>query len=85
MRVSAFDYMAPAELFTSKAAKRPIRYVRFNSAAKAIQYAIEQLPKELLVATTLEVNEERFDGFGIRRLYENPKYPYRRKQAQAES
>lgn len=42
-------------------------------------------PKELLVATTLEVNEERFDGFGIRRLYENPKYPYRRKQAQAAS
>jgi hypothetical protein len=78
--VSAFDYKAPAELFTSKAAKRPIRYVRFASAAKAIQYAIEELPRELLVATTLEVNEERFDGFGIRRLYDNSRYPFRRKE-----
>lgn len=78
--VSAFDFTAPAELFTSKAAKRPVRYTRFKSAAKAIQYAIEQLPRELLIGTTLEVNEERFDGFRIRQLYDSPAYPFRRKQ-----
>lgn len=78
--VRAFDYTAPAELFTSKAAKRPICYARFKSAAKAIQFAIEQLPREHLIGTTLEVNEERFDGFGIRRLYEAPHYPFDRKR-----
>jgi len=77
--VSAFDYRAPAELFTSKAAKRPIRYTRFKNAAKAVQYAIEELPRELLIGTTLEVNEDRYDCYGIRQLYENPNYPFRRK------
>jgi Arc/MetJ-type ribon-helix-helix transcriptional regulator len=78
--VSAFNYGAPAELFTSKAAKRPIRYTRFKSAAEAIRYAVEKLPAELLMGSTLEVNEERFDGFGIRELYESPNYPFPRKR-----
>ena len=75
--MSAFNYKAPAELYasSSKTGKRPMRYTRFKSAAEAIKYAVEVLPPELLLGSTLEVNEERFDGFGIRALYDNAHIP----------
>ncbi len=81
--MSAFNYKAPAELYSSssKTGKRPMRYTRFKSAAEAIKYAVEVLPPELLLGSTLEVNEERFDGFGIRALYNSDKYPLRRRKA----
>ncbi len=58
-----------------------MRYTRFKSAAEAIKYAVEVLPPELLLGSTLEVNEERFDGFGIRALYDSTRYPLRRRKA----
>src|SRR5262249_142568 len=81
--VSGFNYRAPAELYasSSKTGKRPMRYTRFKSAAEAIKYAVEELPPELLIGSTLEVNEERFDGFGIRALYDSARYPLRRRKA----
>ena len=80
--MTAFDYRAPAELYASasKTGKRPMRYTRFKSAAEAIKYAVEELPPELLIGSTLEVNEERFDGFGIRALYDSSNYPLRRRK-----
>jgi hypothetical protein len=80
--VSVFDYRAPAELYASasKTGKRPMRYTRFKNAAEAIKYAVEELPPELLIGSTLEVNEERFDGFGIRALYDSAGYPLRRRK-----
>jgi hypothetical protein len=80
--VGVFDYRAPAELYASasKTGKRPMRYTRFKSAAEAIKYAVEELPPELLIGSTLEVNEERFDGFGIRALYDSASYPLRRRK-----
>ena len=80
--VSAFNYRAPAELYasSSKTGKRPMRYTRFKSAAEAIKYAVEELPPELLIGTTREVNEARFDGFGIRALYACASYPLRRRK-----
>jgi hypothetical protein len=76
--VSAFNYKAPAELYasSSKSGRRPMRYTRFKSAAEAIKYAVE-----VLLGSTLEVDEERFDGFGIRRLYDSDRYPLRRRKA----
>ena len=79
--MSGFDYSAPAELFPTRSRKgnRPMGYRRFAKAAEAIRFAIEELSPELLIGAHLEVEEQRFDGDGIRRLYENEGYPLARR------
>jgi hypothetical protein len=78
--VDRFDYGAPAELFPTRSRKgnRPMGYRRFAKAADAIRFAIEELSPDLLVGAHLEVEEQRFDCNGIRRLYENAGYPLAR-------
>jgi hypothetical protein len=79
--MAAFDYNAEAELFPNRGMRgRPIGYRRFNRAADAIRFAIEELPPQALVGAWLEVSEERFDAAGIRRLYDRPDYPLDRRR-----
>ena len=86
-----FNYSTEAELspivsevglLTARRRMRhPIGYGRFAQAADAIRFAIEELPPELLLAAELKVAEERFNGDGIRRLYESVEYPLARRAA----
>jgi hypothetical protein len=78
---AGFDYNAEAELFPSrygKSRRQPIAYKRFGHAADAIRFAIEELGAEFLLGAYLEVDEERYNGGQIRRLYESDEYPFLR-------
>jgi hypothetical protein len=82
--LAAFDYERSAELFPTRsrrARRSPIGYKRFGRAADAIRFAIETLPEDLLLGAYLEVDEQRFDKDGIRRLYDSKRYPLKRRVA----
>jgi len=81
--MDAFDYSCAAELFPRKSRRQPLGYRRFARAAYAIRFAIEELPPTLLLGTYLEVDAERYDSEGIRRLYESPDYPLARRETTA--
>ena len=76
-----FDYAAPAELFParSKVGGRPVGYRRFDTAAEAIRYAMEQMPADFLVGAVMESESQRFDRGDIQRLYASVQYPLERK------
>ena len=74
--MSAIDYSAPADLFPSRRyAKALARYRRFDTAAEAIRYVIEDLPESWLVGTTLDVDGVRVEGKAIRALYDAADFP----------
>ena len=81
----AFDYGASAELFSSRNSngrRRPLDYRRFTSAAEALRFAIEDLPSQFFVGAYLQVEESRYQGAEIRRLYASSHYPLLRRVAE---
>jgi len=75
----SFNYNHPAELFPSRRfAKSLARYRRFDRAAEAIRYVIEEQPESWLNGTMLDVNGKRLEGTAIRALYDSADYPLER-------
>ena len=85
--LNGFDYTAPAELFPSRSKKcrNQFTYKRFDTAAEAIRFAVEEMPPPALLGAYLEVDEARFGLQEIRYLYDNPAYPLPRPGAAARS
>lgn len=81
--MAEFDYSAPAELFPSRNRKvrQTARYRRFDRAAEAIRFAMEEMPTPQLLGATIEVGEERLGHQIIRELYESDAFPLKKKQA----
>ena len=75
--LTGFDYQAPAELFhgRSRASKSRPKYQRFDSAAEAVRFVVEQLPAAVLPGTYLLVEDARFGADEIRQLYDSAGYP----------
>ena len=75
--MTGFDYAAAADCYFGKPAfrMRHLRHRRFDTAAEALRFAIEELPAAQLPATVLEVNEERFQGAKLRAIYDAEAYP----------
>lgn len=78
-----FDYGAPAELFPSRSKKgrAQLTYKRFDTAAEAIRFAVEEMPPPALLGAYLEVDEARFGLHEIHHLYEQAAYPLKRRAA----
>lgn len=80
-----FNYDALAEVYPSRryAKSQQTQYRRFDRAAEAIRYIVEELPAQWLAGSHLEVNEQRFEGATIRQLYEADDYPLARPKVAA--
>jgi hypothetical protein len=74
-----FDYSAPAELFVThnKRPKGNVTYKRFDTAAEALRFAIEEIPAPALNGVYLEVEDRRFGSQEIKYLYANAGYSLR--------
>jgi hypothetical protein len=80
--MASFSYNTAAELFPAAIRKKKragFAYRRFDTAAAAVQFAIEQLPADSLNGAYLQVDEARFDQSGIRTLYESEDFPLARR------
>jgi hypothetical protein len=80
--MAAFSYKTSAELFPAAIRKKKragFAYRRFDTAAEAVRFAIEELPADSLNGAYLQVEEARFDQNGIRTLYDSVEFPLARR------
>jgi hypothetical protein len=80
-----FDYTASAELYFCRVLGRTqsMSYSHFDTAARAIEFAVEELGAVALRQISLEVDEQRFEQDEIRCLYDAVDYPPKRGNASA--
>jgi len=79
--LTGFNYGAPAELFPcrGKNGRGHVTSKRFDTAAEAIRFAVEEIPPPALLGAYLEVDEARFGLHEIHYLYEYAAYPLKRR------
>jgi hypothetical protein len=79
--MAAFDFGALAELYPCKGrgARSPVTYHRFETAAEAIRFAIEDLSPMLLNGAILEIDEQRYHKDQIRAFYDSEDFPLARR------
>src|ERR1700730_12073474 len=80
--MASFSYNTAAELFPAAIRKKKragFAYRRFDTAAAAVQFAIEELPADSLNRAYLQGDEARLDKSGIRTLYESQYSPLPRR------
>lgn len=79
--MTRFDYTGSAGLYAGNAmvGRRGPRYRRFETAAEALRFAVEDMPDIQQRGSLLEVDEARFDHNQIRALYDAPDYPLLRR------
>lgn len=78
----SFKYGTSAELFPAPIRKKKragFAYRRFDTAADAVKFAVEELPADSLNGAYLQVENARFDQAGIRSLYYSTEFPLPRK------
>jgi hypothetical protein len=81
-----FNFSRSAELFPAavRNKRRAFAYRRFDTAADAVRFAIEELPADSLNGAYLQVGEARFDKNGIRGLYDSEEFPLPRAAVESE-
>ncbi|MGA8953883.1 MAG: hypothetical protein WB503_00665 [Pseudolabrys sp.] len=55
---------------------RKVSYRRFETAADAIRFAVEELPEPLLLGACIEIDEQRLNYKDIQALYASDQYPF---------
>ena len=80
MSVEKFDYSVPAELYPGRNRKssKKVGYRRFDTAADAIRFAVEELPESLLLGACIEIENRRLNHQDIQSLYASEQYPLRK-------
>ncbi len=84
--MDAQDYRTEADLFFSKKTNhkdKSLTFRRFQRAADAIRFAVEDLSPSALASCSLEVNGLHFFGREIRPLYDSKTFPLRRRLRRA--
>ncbi len=80
------DYFQQASLFYAKSAHRrqkALVFRRFDQAAEAIRFAVEELGPEILKGSTLEIDDAHYFGDQIRPLYDDGAFPLKRRAKQS--
>jgi len=79
--MAGFDFGAAAELYPTRGrgVSSIVTYLRFETAAEAIRYAIEELAPALLAGTILEIEERRYHKGQIQALYDSKEFPLTRR------
>jgi hypothetical protein len=78
--LNGFDFNAPAELFPGRRKKggSHVTYKRFDTAAEALRFVVEEMSATIALGAYLEVAEVRFGLQEMRYLYDSEAYPLKR-------